>query len=77
MIRQTVPRIREMLEQARAYGELVKRSQRKGRKNMLIYDGLVYVRPVGRGIVLEDELGKPHLDEWIEAWLMKSAHIAR
>ena len=40
---------------------------------MLIYDGSVYVRPVGRGIVLEDELDKPHLDEWIEAWLMKSA----
>jgi hypothetical protein len=35
----------------------------------LSYDGDLYVRPVGRGIVLEDEPGKPHLDEWIETWL--------
>lgn len=35
----------------------------------LSYDGVLYVRPIGRGIVLEDEPGKPHLDDWIETWL--------
>ncbi len=38
----------------------------------LSYDGKVYVRPIGRGIVLEDEPGEPHLDEWIERWLVQS-----
>jgi hypothetical protein len=40
---------------------------------MLVYEGSIYVRPIGRGIVLRDKLGEPHLDEWIEAWLRKSA----
>jgi hypothetical protein len=35
----------------------------------LSYNGKIYVRPVGRGIVLKDEPGEPHLDEWIETWL--------
>jgi hypothetical protein len=35
----------------------------------IVYEGEVYVRPVGRGIALEDEVGRPHLDEWIERWL--------
>ncbi len=39
---------------------------------MLTYEGSIYVRPIGRGIVLEYEPDKPHLDEWVEAWLMKS-----
>ena len=30
------------------------------------YTGALYVRPVGRGIVLEDDEAQPHLDEWIE-----------
>jgi hypothetical protein len=35
----------------------------------LSYDGKIYVRPAGRGIVLEDEPGEPQLDDWIEIWL--------
>lgn len=42
----------------------------------LSYDGELDVRPVGRGIVLEDEPGKPHLDEWIETWLAESRSTA-
>ena len=30
------------------------------------YRGRIYVRPIGRGIVLEDRLGKPHLDDLLE-----------
>lgn len=30
------------------------------------YTGALYVRPVGRGIVLEDDEARPHVDEWIE-----------
>lgn len=67
------PRVRETLEKARAYGERVKREQLKRRKDMLIYEGSIYVRPIGRGIVLEDEPGKPHLDEWLETWLIEVA----
>lgn len=36
------------------------------------YEGEVYVRPIGRGIVLEDEPGEPHLDDWIETWLAQT-----
>jgi len=32
----------------------------------LDYEGEIYVRPIGRGIVLDDEPGEPYLDEWIE-----------
>jgi hypothetical protein len=39
------------------------------RRQHLSYDGEIYVRPAGRGIVLEDEPGEPHLDDWIETWL--------
>jgi hypothetical protein len=28
--------------------------------------GAFYLRPVGRGIVLEDDEARPHVDEWIE-----------
>lgn len=38
-------------------------------RNKIVYEGDVYVRPIGRGIVLEQEPGRPHLGEWIEAWL--------
>jgi hypothetical protein len=41
-------------------------------RQQLSYDGKIYVRPVGRGIVLEDEPGEPHLDDWIEIWLAES-----
>ena len=30
------------------------------------YRGRIYVRPIGRGIVLEDREGKPHLDDVLE-----------
>lgn len=29
------------------------------------YTGVLYVRPVGRGIVVEDEEARPHIDEWV------------
>lgn len=66
------PRVREMQEGARAYGERVNAQRRKMHKR-LIYEGPVYVRPVGRGMVLDDERGEPHLDEWIETWLIEVA----
>lgn len=34
------------------------------------YTGRLYVRPVGRGIVLEDAEEGPHLDEWVERALV-------
>lgn len=61
-----------MLEQALAYGERVDAQRRKTRKR-LIYEGPVYVRPIGRGIVLDYERDEPHLDEWIETWLIEVA----
>lgn len=30
------------------------------------YEGRIYVRPVGRGVTLNDAQGEPHLDELIE-----------
>lgn len=66
------PRVRQMLEQALAYGDRVDAQRRKTRKR-LIYEGPVYVRPIGRGIVLDDERDEPHLDEWIETWLIEVA----
>jgi hypothetical protein len=38
-------------------------------EDKLIYEGEVYVRPVGRGIVLEQEPRRPHLDDWVAEWL--------
>jgi hypothetical protein len=35
----------------------------------VVYEGDIYLRPVGRGVVLIDELFKPELDEWLEQWL--------
>lgn len=35
----------------------------------LVYEGDIYLRPVGRGVVLLDEHLKPNIDEWLEAWL--------
>jgi hypothetical protein len=35
----------------------------------IVYEGDVYVRPIGRGIMLEDEHCRPCLHQWIEAWL--------
>jgi uncharacterized phage-associated protein len=67
------PRVRQMLETAPAVGKRMERVEQKRRQDLLVYEGSVYVRPIGRGIVLEDEPGEPHLDEWIEAWLTKSA----
>lgn len=66
------PRVRKMLEEALAYGERVDAQRRKTRKR-LVYEGPVYVRPIGRGIVLDDERAEPHLDEWIETWLSEVA----
>lgn len=66
------PRVRETLEQALAYGERVEAQRRKTRKR-LTYEGPVYIRPIGRGIVLDDERDEPHLDEWIETWLIEIA----
>lgn len=34
------------------------------------YTGRLYVRPVGRGIVLEGIEDRPHLDEWVEQALV-------
>jgi hypothetical protein len=34
------------------------------------YTGSLYVRPVGRGIVLEGVENRPHLDEWLERALL-------
>jgi hypothetical protein len=34
-------------------------------QHALSYEGRVHVRPVGRGIVLEDEPGEPHIEDWI------------
>jgi hypothetical protein len=48
-------------------------AQRRKTRRRLIYDGPVYVRPIGRGIVLNDERVEPHLDEWIETWLIEVA----
>jgi hypothetical protein len=64
------PRVREMLMGALAHGERVNAQRRKTRKR-LIYEGPVYVRPIGRGIILDDERSEPHLDEWIETWLVE------
>jgi hypothetical protein len=61
-IRRTVDRIRKSVN--------VHRRKTCGR---LAYDGLVYVRPIGRGIVLNDERAEPHLEEWIETWLIEVA----
>lgn len=66
------PRVRKMLEEALAYGERVDAQRRKTRRR-LVYEGPVYVRPIGRGIVLDDERAEPHLDEWIETWLSEVA----
>lgn len=33
------------------------------------YTGRLYVRPVGRGIMLEELEGNPHVDEWLESIL--------
>jgi hypothetical protein len=63
MIRQTVDRVKKL--------KLRHRRPRR-RQNLLVYEGSIYVRPIGRGIVLEDEPGEPHLDDWIEAGLTKS-----
>jgi hypothetical protein len=38
----------------------------------LSYEGAIYVRPIGRGIVLDDEPGEPYLDDWIETWLTEN-----
>ena len=35
----------------------------------LVYEGEVYVRPVGRGIALEDHPDRAYLADWIETWL--------
>jgi transcriptional regulator with XRE-family HTH domain len=37
--------------------------------DVLHYEGPVYVRPLGRGIVLVNEPSEPLLDDWMEAWL--------
>jgi hypothetical protein len=37
--------------------------------NQLTYEGEVYVRPVGRGVVLEEHPDRAYLDDWIETWL--------
>jgi hypothetical protein len=37
--------------------------------SQLVYEGEIYVRPIGRGIALEELPGQPHLDDWLEAWL--------
>ncbi|MGH3994556.1 MAG: hypothetical protein ACRDSN_19115 [Pseudonocardiaceae bacterium] len=37
---------------------------------MTSYTGPLYVRPVGRGIVLEGMEDRPHLDEWLERALV-------
>jgi hypothetical protein len=37
--------------------------------HQLVYEGEVYVRPIGRGIVLEEEPSRQYLDDWIELWL--------
>jgi len=34
------------------------------------YVGPLYVRPVGRGIVLDGVQDRPHLDEWVEQALV-------
>lgn len=65
--------VRQVLEKADAVGKRIGRDEQKRRQDMLVYEGSICVRPIGRGIVLEDEPGEPHLDEWIEAWLAKSA----
>jgi len=66
------PRVRETLEQALVYGERVGAQRRKTRER-LTYEGPVYIRPIGRGIVLDYERNEPHLDEWIETWLIEVA----
>jgi hypothetical protein len=38
-------------------------------RQRLSYEGEIYVRPIGRGIILDDEPGEPYLDDWIETWL--------
>jgi hypothetical protein len=37
--------------------------------NRLAYEGEVYLRPVGRGIVLEDDPDRASFDAWLETWL--------
>jgi hypothetical protein len=34
--------------------------------NRLTYEGEVYVRPVGRGVVLEEHPDRAYLDDWLE-----------
>lgn len=73
MIRQTVSRIKDTLRHRKPrHRDRVNAHRRKTRKR-LIYEGPVYVRPIGRGIVLDDERSEPHLDEWIETWLIEVA----
>lgn len=36
-----------------------------GEPKRLIYDGGVYIRPVRRGIVLEDDPQQRHVDDWV------------
>ena len=33
----------------------------------LVYRGRIHVRPIGRGVVLEDLESKPHLDDVLDA----------
>jgi len=48
-------------------------AQRRKTRKRLTYEGPVYIRPIGRGIVLDDGRDEPHLDEWIETWLIEVA----
>lgn len=36
------------------------------------YTGPLYVRPVGRGIILEGIDERPHIDEWLERALVEA-----
>jgi hypothetical protein len=42
----------------------------------LTYEGRVYVRPVGRGIVLSDEPGEPQIEDWIGRWIAQHTPVS-
>lgn len=45
------------------------------RPHEVSYRGRLYVRPIGRGIILDDAEDRPHLDEWIERALHESGAL--
>lgn len=66
------PRLRELLKDAVDEGERMRLEELR-RRGVLCLVGPVHVRPHGRGVVLAEEPGEPHLEDWVQAWLAERA----